>query len=501
VRYDEVAFLRDHPAWVVLRSPHAPLVLSFLGRVFVDRNAADLPAVQLVAELDDELYALNQRLGEGTYPRSAAAYLDEWASSDHGWLRKYYAAGSDEARYDLAPAVERALLWVRELQPREFVGTESRLNTIVELLRQMVYGADDDPERRLAELRRRRDQIDVEIARAERGDVTVLDAVSQRDRYQQFARTARELLSDFREVEDNFRRLDRDVRARIAAWDGAKGTLLDEVVGGRSSIAESDQGRSFQAFYDFLLSHQRQVELADLLDRMAGIDHLDEVDGRMTRIHFDWIDAAERTQTTVRLLSDQLRRFLDDQAWIEQRRVFDLLRAVEAKALRLRDLPDPQVSTEIDDTRVGVALPTERPLYRRAEMVAIDSTGMDPGEEGFDSSALLDQVYVDRDELLRTVRSSLRGADQVGLAEVVAGQPLEQGLAELVGYLSLTDPDLEVVFDETSRQRIAWTVAGPVANREDDDGAVDGGGASVCERVAELPGVTFRRDPAGRRQP
>jgi hypothetical protein len=512
VRYEEVAFLRDHPAWAVLRSPHAPLVLSFLGRVFVERNAADLPAAELGDPLDDELYALNQRLGEGTFPRNASAYLDEWASPDHGWLRKYYATGSDEARYDLAPAVERALAWVRELQPRDFVGTESRLNTIVELLRQMVYGADDDPERRLVELRARRAQLDGEIARAERGEVDVLDAVSQRDRYQQFSRTARELLSDFREVEDNFRRLDRDVRARIAGWDGAKGILLDEVVGGRTSISESDQGRSFQAFYDFLLSHQRQAELADLLERMAAIEHLDELDQRMTRIHFDWIDAAERTQTTVRQLSDQLRRFLDDQAWIEQRRVFDLLRSIEGRALRLRDLADPAITAEVDDTGVTVGLPTERPLYRRPDVPAIDSTGMDPGEEDFDYSALLSQAYVDRDDLLRTVLTSLRRTDQVGLEEVVAGRPLEQGLAELVGYLSLTDPTLEVVFDEEARQRIAWTVtgreetddaAGGDGHRDSKDGGEPGEpgdrGVAGRQRVAELPGVTFRRPVAGRR--
>jgi len=228
VHYDEIDHLRgQHPAWKLLRSDNAALVLSFLGRVFVDGNAGDLPATALTAELDEELYALNQRLGGTRFPRSAASYLDDWASPDRGWLRKYYPAGSDEARFDLAPSVEKALLWVRDLPAREFIGTESRLNTVFELLRQMVFGADDDPERRLAELRRRRADIDEEIAAAERGEVALLDAVSQRDRYQQFARTARELLADFREVEENFRRLDRTLREQIAGWAGSKGALLD----------------------------------------------------------------------------------------------------------------------------------------------------------------------------------------------------------------------------------------------------------------------------------
>jgi len=240
----------------------------------------------------------------------------------------------------------------------------------------------------LVELRRRWAELDEE----ERGEVTMLDPVSQRDRYQQFSRTARELLSDFREVEENFRRLDRNLRQQIAGWNGSKGALLDEALGSRNSIAESDQGQSFQAFYDFLLSHQRQAELTDLLERLREIDEINDQDDRLARIHFDWIDASDRTQATVRLLSEQLRRFLDDQVWLENRRVFDLLRSIEAKALKVRDLSSP-VTMEMDDTTVSVGLPTERPMYRRPTVTAIDSAQVQEGSDDFDSSALGSQMF------------------------------------------------------------------------------------------------------------
>ena len=443
--------------------------------MFLDHNAGDIAASVLASELDEELYALNQRLGEERFPKEASEYLDDWASPNHGWLRKFYPPSSDEARFDLVPAVEKALRWVEDLRSREFIGTESRLNTIFELLRQMVFGAENDPDRRLVELRRRRAELDQEIARAERGEVTMLDPVSQRDRYQQFSRTARELLSDFREVEENFRRLDRNLRQQIAGWSGSKGALLDEALGSRNSIAESDQGQSFQAFYDFLLSHQRQAELTDLLERLREIDEITDQDDRLARIHFDWIDASDRTQATVRLLSEQLRRFLDDQVWLENRRVFDLLRSIEAKALKVRDLGGPMATMEIDDTAVSVGLPTERPMYRRPTVTAIDSAELQEGSDDFDSSALVSQMYIDRDDLLRRVWDTLGPRDQVGLREVVAGAPLEQGLAELLGYLSLIEPGLALVFDDQVREQIAWS-------------------AEEVERVAELPRVSFSRD-------
>jgi len=68
-------------------------------------------------------------------------------------------AGSDEPHYDPTPAVEKALAWVGGLRSRSFIGTESRLNTIFELLRQMVYWAATDPAQRLADLERRRATI------------------------------------------------------------------------------------------------------------------------------------------------------------------------------------------------------------------------------------------------------------------------------------------------------------------------------------------------------
>lgn len=475
--YDDVAELRSrHPAWILLRADSSPLILNFLGRVFVDRNAGQMPASELSRELDEELYALNQRLGEGTYPKAAAAYLDDWAAPERGWLRKFYPQGSsDEPHYDLTPAVEKALLWVGDLRTREFVGTESRLNTVFELLRQMVFGADEDPERRLADLRRRRAELDNEIAKTERGEFTTLDSVSQRDRFQQFVRTARELLADFREVEDNFRRLDRDLREQIAAWSGSKGALLDDVVGQRSNIADSDQGRSFQAFHDFLLSHQRQRELSELLARLREIVDVTETDERLMRVHFDWLDAAERTQSTVRLLSDQLRRFLDDKVWLENKRIVELLHGIESKALRIRDIAAPPITTELAASAVTVVLPMERPLFRPARPTVLEPASMERGEDGLDTSSLLDQQSVDRDELARRVRSTLGGRNNVGLSEVVEGQPLEQGLAELIGYLSLAEPGLTVFFEEGRTEEIGWL---------SDDG----------DRVAELPRVIFGRD-------
>lgn len=475
IEFDEIEWLRrNNAAWRLLRADHAALVLSFLGRVFVEENVRSMSGVELTARLTDELFALNERLGAATFPRAAKAYLDDWAQPEVGWLRKYYPPGTDEVHFDAMPAVEQALAWAQSLQTRSFVGTESRLNIVLELLRQMAYGAETDPDARLTELRSRRDAIDTEISKVQAGQVEILDASAQRDRYQQFVTTARGLLADFREVQANFRALDRALREKIATWDSSKGKLLDEVVGSRHAIADSDQGRSFHAFYDFLLSPHRQEEFSDLLARVQALDVIEAADPRMRRIHFDWLDAAETTQATVRLLSEQLRRFLDDQVWLENRRVMDILRGIEAHALALRDQPTGGLSFEIVAAAPQIVLPMERPLYRPRTPQPLDSV-ITTDHADVDVSRLFEQVHVDPARLADAVREALRRTAQVSLPEVLATRPLEQGLAELVTYLSLRDEGFDIVFDDQQREALRWC---------DADGRW---------RRASLPGVSFVR--------
>ena len=85
-----------------------------------------------------------------------------------------------------------------------------------------------------------------------------------------------------------------------------------------------------------------------LLDRVHALTGIAEHDGRLRHVHYDWLDAGERTQATVRQLSEQLRRFLDDQVWFENRRVIDILRSIESHALELREAGHVPVTMEID---------------------------------------------------------------------------------------------------------------------------------------------------------
>ncbi len=462
--YPTLDLLRQsHPAWRLLRSDHAPLVASFLQRVFVAPNVRVMAQADLAEALEDELFALRERLGAETFPKPALDYLNDWASTEKGWLRKFYVHGSDEPHFDLTPPTEKAIAWLGTLAERSFVGTESRLLTLFELLKQMSEGSETDPEARIAELHRRCNEIDMEIARVAAGDMPLLDDTALKDRFQQFMALARELLTDFREVEYNFRGLDRRVRERIALWEGSKGALLEEIMGERDAIADSDQGRSFRAFWDFLMSSQRQEELSALLERVLTLPAVAEQkpDARTRRVHYDWMEAGEHTQRTVARLSQQLRRFLDDQAWLENRRIMDILHGIETKALALREAPPAGEVTSIADTAADIELPMERPLHTPTVKPSIADVALEAGDADVDAAALYTQVVIDRAQLARHVRHALQDRPQVTLRELCGMRPLQHGLAELVAYLQLAGDTFKAVVDEAATEEIEWRGAGP----------------------------------------
>ena len=450
---------KTHPAWRLMTAENGPLVAGFLDSVFRENNLRSIEEAELSMRLEDYLYYLSDSGSEQDFPRNAGEYLDDWARNDRGWLRKFYPQGSDEPHYDLTPATEKALQWLDDLFEQSFIGTESRLFSSIDLLRQIVHGVEENKTERINELKRQKKDINSQIKAIESGDIPILDPREIRERYIQFSRTARELLGDFRMVEHNFRELDRSVREKIAAWTGEKGELLETIFGEHDEITQSEQGLSFRAFWDFLMSSTSQEEFTSLLNKVFELEELGDLtnDIRLKRIHFDWINAGEQTQRMVARLSRQLRRFLDDRSYYENKRIVRLLDNIDQKALDFRDeSPQTQNFMELDGVRPSLQLPMERPLFSPPLKIELNSLILDGDGDVIDTSALYNQVVVDKFRLQRNIEEVLELQDQVSLGILIGHYPLEEGLAELVTYFTIAEENRFSFVNDDESEEVFW---------------------------------------------
>ncbi|PID39545.1 MAG: hypothetical protein CR984_06585 [Proteobacteria bacterium] len=458
MEYEYLVGLKKHPAWRLLNADSAPLIIGFLNRAFVKENRRTIPAEELTSKLEDYLFHLRRVLGDGAYPRSARAYLDDWAGGDCGYLRKFYPARGEEEEYDLTPASEKVIEWLSTFEPSRFVGTESRLLTVFRLLREIVKEAMVDPEAEIRRLEAEKQRIEQELSAIRAGQYPAADSTRIRERFQEAGQTARRLLFDFRQVEENFRQLDRNTREKIAVSEAAKGTLLDDIFGEQDAINGSDQGKSFRAFWQYIMSPASQEELESLLEQVIALPEIGNLDeGRhLGRIRFQLIDAGERVNTTCAQLVEQLRKYLDDQAWLENKRIMEIIRRIEKNAVAVCNTPPVAKGfARLDHVKPEIGLPMARGLFFPPRRITIDDR-VELGQGDFKTDALYRQYHVDEKALRQRIRRALKGRSQVTLAQICQDAPVERGLAELLGYLHIACKDDRAVIDTDTTVPIVY---------------------------------------------
>jgi hypothetical protein len=441
-------FRKTSPAWRLLAAHQAPFVVSFLYRAFIVQGTREYPEAQLVAQLDSYRTALNSGANNNVepagelYPRSAKEYLNEWTDDEHQWLRKFYPSGKDEPHFDLTPQANLAIEWLVEQCEQsllDFVGTESRLLTVFDLLQQIIDGIETDPEQRIKTLEEQKAKLDEEIEQIRSGNLTVFNETQIRERFAQAITVAREIQNDFRTVEQNFRELDKRMREKVSTWSAGKGELLEQIFESHDGINNSEQGKSFQAFWQFLMSQSSQENFQNNLEQILCMDSVRPMNlpSDVKNLQYDWIDASFYVQNTVAQLNGQLRRYVDENYLEEERRMLALIRSFEHKAFAARELQPRKWQLELDAINPKINLPLDRPLFSPPAKPEFAEVELTISTDEQSDEALYAQTFIDNDLLLEHISRELQTNEQVKLSSILEQYPLEQGLGELMTYVQI----------------------------------------------------------------
>lgn len=482
MNHDEILLhLRNSAAVTLLQSQNAPLILGFLYDQFKRKSNVTLPHSHLSEQLEAHLDALHESYPD-RYKGSARHYLRTWCDEEHRFLRRYYETGSDDPVYELTPEAERAIAWIEDLQKSEFVGTESRFLRIFDLLQEMVTYGSQDAAARLAQLEAEKARIQAQIDEIEAtGEIEGFSQTQIKERFFEANDVARRLLADFREVEENFRAIARQVQAQQLEAEARKGKIVQQVLEADAALKESDQGRSFYTFWEFLISAQQQEQLQELLTAVYRLPEIEQTDqtggGRLRRIKRELVDAGAKIVASNRRLAEQLRKLLDEQNLAEARRVMELAGAIKQTAVSLRAAPPQEKDFIAVDGDPAIDLPLARPLWTPSTTPTFEEVEPEAALVDLTAADLHDlytQFYVDESRLHRRVAALLEEKSRVTLGEVTAVYPLQKGLSELLTYVALAARAEQHRIDKNHWEQI------PLA----DNG-----------RVVRLPLVIYKKEP------
>lgn len=442
----ELKTLLARPTIRVLAVENAPLILGFFLAAFRSSARTALPEDELRTLLT--AYLEERRSDEPeAYPASAAEYLNDWCRPERGFLRRYYIDGQDEPVIEMTASSEKALLWLDSLREAEFVATESRLEAVFRDLEDLVRRASSDPDVRVAALLTDIEKLHGEIDRIRAtGSAETYTGVQINERFGRLLATARELVGDFRQVEENFRVIGRQIAERQAEPNVTKGAVVGQMLDAHDELRVSAQGQSFYAFWRLLLSEERQRLFKDAVSRAYRIPEIEErLRGNrlLARLVSHLLDAGEKVAKSNEHMSANLRRVLDTADLLERARIRELIGEVHAAALAVKH--DPPAEEDFfgwDDLPPLYSAMSRDVWVPGDEMVG---SGMpDEGDSALSVAEILrlrDLPQVQLRRLREHVAALLRERDAVTLEEVLAVHPPEQGMIEVVGYFVVAAED------------------------------------------------------------
>jgi hypothetical protein len=461
--------LGGNPAIRLLRNPHALFVLAFFKKVFYDQPVpmieSDLLEGRLAAFLDDCPLALDEiPLVHGDKARRPKILLDHWCRDEIRFLRRF-ADEDGRVWVETTPWTQRVFQWIETLDDEALVGTESRFDEILQRLDELVLRLDVDPASRIRRLEQKKRLLDEEIARLANGITpSPWSEVQLEERLGAINRLSRALLGDFKQVEQNFQRLVREIYERQSRPELSRGDILGYTLDAAEQLRQSPQGRSFYAFWEHLIRQGERESLPERIGEMfsllekRGFTVRDEVLRHLKQhLHL----AGRKVIAGNRLLAEKLNKLLSEQDHRHRERVRSLLADVKDALVRLKNPPaddafwwvegSPEVSMIVDRPL------SEPPVLRqgaprpRRSLEALSAA---------DLAVLTGQFSVDTMELRRRVAEAQRNSGRIALVDLLETWPPEKGLSEVLAYFEIAsgalggrmNPDKQVSLPVDSRR-------------------------------------------------
>ena len=462
-----VQTLNNSPSVKLLKLRSAEFFLAFVTIVFDEQMAIGEEKLQMLLEnmLDNQREDItDEDINKETLSESneakAKRLIKEW--TDKGLFANYQNEDG-EIIYELSSHTSKVIDWVTSLKKEEYIGTESKFKTLFSQLKDLVEFSNEDREKRLELLRQKKEDIERQIESLEMGEeIEVYEDYQIEPRYNSLNKLAKELLSDFKEVDDNFKEIIKQIYKRQTDNEGKK-NILNYIFDAYAELKDSQQGKSFYAFWEFLLSSELQKEwdeLTDLLYKTLDKRNIDSKDKFLKEMKKHLFDAGEKVSKTNDRMSEKLSLIIrnngnsDTQA---TKQVINDIKKMLLNTAQNKERNNASLSYEV----VELNLPLERQLNLTPKQEIEYKNVPTEASLGITELERLDKLYnnhqIDRKILRKRIDMILSGNTQTTLAEVIEqNNGIEKGLSELFGYIAILKEYKTVVSDDR-KQEIAFS--------------------------------------------
>ncbi len=430
----------DQPLLRLFRRQDPGLVIAALYELFKTRERLTVNYEDAVLELGLLLDDIADTESDQTDSVARSEKLiQEWCRQDNRFLRRYLDQSGTQV-LELTPHTERAIRLIEDISRVSYVATESRFTDILHRLRRLSRESIADPEEKIAELEKQQAEIQAEInAIREHGEVESLDTRQMNEHLFELSRSARDLIADFSSVEENFRGILNRIYREEVENNASRGRILKAALNAAEELHNTPQGKSFDAFWSFLISDFGRDEINTLMEKLFEdmiARGMEPEDTFLLRLKALLHTAGKRIIDSNRRLSQRLNRIIVGPEAEQSRVLLEKITRIKTMVLNLKGALPEDDEFMFAEGDPDIYLPLERPLSLFQE----ETDFTIPEEPDFDSpdfSVLSSLFFIDYGQLEGNINKELKGRDSVSLEQILYAHPPQKGLAEIVAYLDI----------------------------------------------------------------
>ncbi|MCD8454227.1 DUF3375 domain-containing protein [Tenacibaculum finnmarkense genomovar ulcerans] len=470
-----LTIIKNSPSIEILRSKNRELIFDFFLTVFNNDNKRNISSEDIILSLTDFLNHHNIHLEEtesntiDTLEIKAKNAIKNWTNK--GFLTNYKNENGD-VFYELSTHTNKTINWIYSLEKKEFVGAESKFKDIFNKLKELVEFTNEDVDKRIEILEDKKLKIEQEIQQLKIDeDVKIFETHEIIPRFQELTYSAKELLSDFKEVEDNFKNITKDIYKKQTNQNFTKKDILTFTFDALDDLKESHQGKNFYAFWKFLIDTNFQEEwnvLTDELYQTLTDKNIPINDAFLKNMKSYLHASGNKVYQANDKMADKLSRIIrenDNSDKKNSKKVILQIKNYLTQISETKKTPDLSIAIELNN---NIHIPFDKHLTLQQKKEITYNKKPKIAENDISKSVQLNKIFkenaIDKNLLRKRIKEMLRLKSQITLHEIIENYGgIKKGLPEIFGYLGIikdfthsfnSEKQQEIIFDKINNKAI-----------------------------------------------
>lgn len=439
--FEKIKHLLNKPEIRLLSSSNSNFVLSFLYYEFKQNERDKIAKRDLFYDLR---YFISELPDKNSGYQDAKFYIKEWQTNEKPFLKTLYF-DQDENDWIIQPTIhtKHVFQWIESLQKENVISSEVGFLSILDTIKNLVFGTIENPDEKLETLKNKREKIDEQIKKLE--NIKLKDEKVElpgtyliQDTYRKIVSDAEKLIFDFEMVAEKYDNLKEEIKDKFNIEKLGRGLILGSFLTEEEKLHENKTVKSYTEFRKYLRpEHKDELDL--LIQKIHNLEDIQPIEDKFLK---NLTNNLWQASLKIGDIDDEIFAWLKnvfDKNYQEKiKRTYGLIQEIKKSVIENKQsFPDKKMLIKINgkpEIYSHKEYTEPKKTIKFAKKIIKKHTNRIPENE---KEKFANSFYFNIDKLKQNISKLLKTKQQISLKEIIEVYPITKGLTEIIAYTML----------------------------------------------------------------